>query len=134
MEGGFRVPAMIRWPGNVPAGKVENGIFSGLDCSRPSSPRPATQHSLTSSSRGSCSGHDLKVHLDGYNQMDVLTGKGPQSGTRSSTSPKRRSGPSASTTINTASSISRKAGWADGEGRLANPGQFCGSIPSSVLD
>jgi arylsulfatase A-like enzyme len=31
MEGGFRAPAMIRWPGNVPAGKVENGIISGLD-------------------------------------------------------------------------------------------------------
>src|SRR3990172_3001798 len=31
MEGGFRVPAIIRWPGKVPAGKVENGIFSGLD-------------------------------------------------------------------------------------------------------
>jgi arylsulfatase len=31
MEGGFRAPAIIRWPGKVPAGKVENGIFSGLD-------------------------------------------------------------------------------------------------------
>ena len=31
LEGGFRVPAIIRWPGKVPAGKVENGIFSGLD-------------------------------------------------------------------------------------------------------
>ena len=31
LEGGFRVPAIIRWPGNVPAGKVENGIMSGLD-------------------------------------------------------------------------------------------------------
>ena len=30
-EGGFRAPAMIRWPGKVPAGKVENGIISGLD-------------------------------------------------------------------------------------------------------
>ena len=30
MEGGFRAPAMIRWPGKVPAGKVENGIISGL--------------------------------------------------------------------------------------------------------
>src|SRR6185437_5684740 len=30
-EGGFRVPCIIRWPGKVPAGKVENGIFSGLD-------------------------------------------------------------------------------------------------------
>jgi arylsulfatase A-like enzyme len=31
LEGGFRVPAIIRWPGKVPAGKVENGIVSGLD-------------------------------------------------------------------------------------------------------
>ncbi len=31
MEGGFRAPALIRWPGHVPAGKVENGIISGLD-------------------------------------------------------------------------------------------------------
>src|SRR5256714_10751662 len=31
MEGGFRAPAMIRWPGKVPAGKVANGIISGLD-------------------------------------------------------------------------------------------------------
>ena len=30
-EGGFRCPAMIRWPGKVPAGTVENGIISGLD-------------------------------------------------------------------------------------------------------
>ena len=25
------MPAIIRWPGKVPAGKVENGIISGLD-------------------------------------------------------------------------------------------------------
>jgi arylsulfatase len=31
LEGGFRCPALLRWPGHVPAGKVENGIFSGLD-------------------------------------------------------------------------------------------------------
>src|SRR5262245_13243110 len=28
MEGGFRMPCMVRWPGRVPAGKVENGIIS----------------------------------------------------------------------------------------------------------
>jgi arylsulfatase A-like enzyme len=28
-EGGFRVPAIIRWPGHVKPGTVENGIFSG---------------------------------------------------------------------------------------------------------
>jgi arylsulfatase A-like enzyme len=31
MEGGFRAPAIIRWPGKVKAGTVENGIFSALD-------------------------------------------------------------------------------------------------------
>src|SRR5271170_2903869 len=31
LEGGFRVPALVRWPGHVPAGKVENGIMSGMD-------------------------------------------------------------------------------------------------------
>src|SRR5215469_1732948 len=30
-EGGFRVPAIIRWPGKIKAGAVENGLFSGLD-------------------------------------------------------------------------------------------------------
>ena len=30
-EGGFRVPCIIRWPGHVSAGKVENSIISGLD-------------------------------------------------------------------------------------------------------
>ena len=25
------MPCIIRWPGHVPAGKVENGIISGLD-------------------------------------------------------------------------------------------------------
>src|SRR5512143_4010278 len=31
LEGGFRVPLIVRWPGHVPAGRVENGIVSGLD-------------------------------------------------------------------------------------------------------
>ena len=30
-EGAFRVPAMIRWPGQIKPGKVSNEMFSGLD-------------------------------------------------------------------------------------------------------
>src|ERR1700719_1486958 len=30
-EGGFRAPAMVRWPGKVPAGQVGDGIISGVD-------------------------------------------------------------------------------------------------------
>jgi arylsulfatase A-like enzyme len=31
MEGGMRAPMIARWPDHFPAGKVENGIVSGLD-------------------------------------------------------------------------------------------------------
>ena len=48
MEGGFRAPAMIRWPGKVPAGKVENGIISGLDWFPTLLPPPATRTSSRS--------------------------------------------------------------------------------------
>ena len=30
-DGGFRVPCVVRWPGHIKPGTVENGIFSGLD-------------------------------------------------------------------------------------------------------
>ncbi len=30
-EGGFRVPCIVRWPGHIKPGTVQNGIFSGLD-------------------------------------------------------------------------------------------------------
>ena len=78
MEGGFRVPAIIRWPGKVPAGKVENGIFSGLDwfptfVAAAGNPN-VTQELLQGKDFG---GTTYKVHLDGYDQTAMLTGKGP---------------------------------------------------------
>ena len=77
-EGGFRVPAIIRWPGKVPAGKVENGIFSGLDW-LPTFVAAAGDPNIVDELK---TGKDLggttyKVHLDGYDQTDLLTGKGP---------------------------------------------------------
>lgn len=51
MEGGFRVPCILRWPGHVPADSVQNGIFSGWTGSRPSSRRLAIRTSPTSCSR-----------------------------------------------------------------------------------
>lgn len=77
-EGGFRVPAIIRWPGHVPAGKVENGIFSGLDWF-PTLVAAAGNNNIIEELKAGkqLNGKDYKVHLDGYNQMDVITGKGP---------------------------------------------------------
>ena len=78
MEGGFRAPAMIRWPGKVPAGKVENGIFSGLDWFPTFVAAAGNPNIADELKQGKVLGDTTyKVHLDGYNQLDVLTGKGP---------------------------------------------------------
>jgi arylsulfatase len=77
-EGGFRVPAIIRWPGMVKPGSVENGIFSGLDW-YPTLVAAAGNPNITEQLlKGVRLGdRDYKNHLDGYNQMDLVTGKGP---------------------------------------------------------
>jgi arylsulfatase A-like enzyme len=77
-EGGFRVPAIIRWPGHVKPGSVENGIFSGLDwfptlVAAAGNPDIASQL-LKGAKLGD---RTYKNHLDGYNQMDLLCGMGP---------------------------------------------------------
>jgi arylsulfatase A-like enzyme len=78
MEGGFRVPAIIRWPGKVPAGKVENGIMSGLDWFPTFVAAAGNPNIADELLKGKQLGdRNYKVHLDGYNQMDLLTGKGP---------------------------------------------------------
>ncbi|MCU1249675.1 MAG: arylsulfatase [Edaphobacter sp.] len=78
LEGGFRVPAILRWPGHVPADSVQNGIFSGLDwlptfVAAAGNPN-ITQELLAGKKIGD---RTYKNHLDGYNQMDAICGKGP---------------------------------------------------------
>jgi arylsulfatase len=77
-EGGFRVPAIIRWPGHVKAGSVENGLFSGLDwfptlVAAAGNP-DVTQQLLKGVKLGD---RTYKNHLDGYNQLDLLECRGP---------------------------------------------------------
>ena len=70
-------PALLRWPGHVPAGKVENGfsqdwtgsqLFWRLQVIRIS-------HELLKGK--TIEGTTYKVHLDGYDQTRLITGKGP---------------------------------------------------------
>jgi arylsulfatase A-like enzyme len=77
-EGGFRAPAIIRWPGHVKPGTVENGIFSGLDWF-PTLVAAAGNPNITEQLLKGVKLGDrtYKNHLDGYNQMDLLFGKGP---------------------------------------------------------
>ena len=77
-EGGFRVPAIIRWPGHVKPGSVETGIFSGLDWF-PTLVAAAGNPGITDQLLKGVKLGDrtYKNHLDGYNQMALLEGKGP---------------------------------------------------------
>jgi arylsulfatase len=77
-EGGFRVPCIARWPGHIEPGTVQNGIFSGLDwfptlCAAAGNTE-ITDQLLKGVTLG---GREYKNHLDGYNQTDLLLGKGP---------------------------------------------------------
>jgi len=77
-EGGFRVPCIIRWPGRIKPGSVENGLISGLDwfptLAAAAGNSNITQQLLQGVTLGD---RTYKNHLDGYNQTDLLTGKGP---------------------------------------------------------
>ena len=78
LEGGFRAPCIARWPGKIPAGKVENGIFSGLDWFPTFVAAAGNPNIVAELQQGKQLGdRTYKVHLDGYNQLDLITGKGP---------------------------------------------------------
>ena len=78
LEGGFRVPALLRWPGKVPAGRIENGIFSGLDWFPTLVAAAGNPNIVAELKAGKQLGdRTYKVHLDGYDQTSLITGKGP---------------------------------------------------------
>jgi len=77
MEGGFRVPAILRWPGHVPANSIQNGIFSGLDwlpTFLDAAGNPNINDQLLKGVK--VGDRTYKNHLDGYDQMAAITGKG----------------------------------------------------------
>jgi arylsulfatase A-like enzyme len=77
LEGGFRAPMIIRWPGTIPAGKVENAIISGLDWFPTFVAAAGNPNIVDELKKGKQIGdRTYKVHLDGYNQTDLITGKG----------------------------------------------------------
>jgi len=77
-EGGFRVPQMVRWPGHIKPGTVVNDIFSHEDwlpTLMAAAGEPEVKEQLLKGHQAA--GKTFKAHLDGYNQLDLLTGKGP---------------------------------------------------------
>ena len=69
---------MIRWPGKVPAGTVENGIMSGLDWFPTFLAAAGNPNIKAELLKGKKIGdRTYKNHLDSYDQTAMITGKGP---------------------------------------------------------
>ena len=75
-EGGWRVPAMVRWPGHIKAGTWSNEIMHHMDW-LPTflaiAGEPDVKEKLLDGHRAI--GRKYKVHLDGYNFLPYLTGE-----------------------------------------------------------
>ncbi|MGB5427702.1 MAG: arylsulfatase [Gammaproteobacteria bacterium] len=78
-EGGWRVPAAVRWPGKFKAGTWSNEIMHHMDW-LPTflavAGEPDVKEKLLTGH--SAIDRDYKVHLDGYNFLPYLTGKAEQ--------------------------------------------------------
>jgi len=75
-EGAYRVPAMVRWPGQIPAGQVLNGIVSHNDwfvTFLAAAGEPDIADKLKAGHE--LGGTEYKVHLDGFNQLGYVTGE-----------------------------------------------------------
>ena len=75
-EGAYRVPAFVRWPGHFPAGTTLNGIVSHEDWLPTFAAIAGDTTVKERLLKGTTiNGRNYRNHLDGYNQLDYLTGK-----------------------------------------------------------
>jgi arylsulfatase len=75
-EGGWRVPAMVRWPGKIKPGQWNNEIVHHMDwlpTFLAAAGDPDIKDQLLEGYEAN--GRDFKVHLDGYNILPMLTGE-----------------------------------------------------------
>ncbi len=75
-EGAFRTPAMVRWPGHIPAGTVSNEIVSHLDwlpTFLAAAGEPKIKEKLLKGHKAGSK--SFNVHLDGSNLLPYLTGE-----------------------------------------------------------
>jgi arylsulfatase A-like enzyme len=76
-EGGYRVPAMIRWPGVIQPGTVINDIAAHEDMLPTlvaAAGNPGAKEQLLKGAK--LGDRTYKVHLDGYNLLPALKGEG----------------------------------------------------------
>ncbi len=76
-EGGWRVPAMVRWPGRIEAGSINNNIVHHMDwlpTLLAAAGVPDIKEQLMAGGVNAI-GRTYKVHLDGYNMLPLFTGE-----------------------------------------------------------
>jgi len=77
-EGGVRVPCLIRWPGRIKPGSVVNGITAHEDFVQTLMAAAGAGDIKEKLLNGYKVGRrEYRVHLDGYNQINLWLGKGP---------------------------------------------------------
>jgi len=77
-EGGYRVPTLIKWPGTIKPGTVNNDIFSHMDMLPTIMAAVGVPDVKEQLMKGMKVGNKtFKVHLDGYNATEAFAGKGP---------------------------------------------------------
>ena len=79
-EGGWRVPAFVRWPGKIKPGTVLNGIV----CHQDWLPTLLAVAGEPDINKKLLNGHKagdktFKVHIDGFNMLPYLTGEAKES-------------------------------------------------------
>jgi arylsulfatase len=77
-EGGWRVPAMVRWPGKIPAGSVSNEIVHHMDwlpTFAAIAGKDDIKEDLLDGYTSSALGREYRIHLDGYNILPHLLGE-----------------------------------------------------------
>jgi arylsulfatase len=80
-EGAYRVPCFVRWPGRIPAGTTLNGIVSHEDWLPTFAAIAGAPDIKERLLKGgvSLNGRTYKNYIDGYNQLDYITGKAKES-------------------------------------------------------
>jgi arylsulfatase len=82
-EGGVRVPCLIKWPGTIAAGSVFNGIQNHEDLYATLSSAAGLPDIKDKLIKGhTLNGQKYKVHLDGYDQTEMWTGRSEKSARR----------------------------------------------------
>ncbi|WP_432452753.1 sulfatase-like hydrolase/transferase [Agarivorans sp. QJM3NY_29] len=77
-DGAFRVPMLISWPGHIPENSYTDGFMTAEDWV-PTIMAAAGDSSIKQQllKGKTINGVNYKVHLDGYNQLDMLTKDAP---------------------------------------------------------